>query len=76
MCRIYTKINCLPYNLTKCREVVCVDDKKIGLFLIISAIAYFIYAALVMGHGIMFGNSLSTIVLLTVGTYFFIKKGG
>lgn len=52
------------------------DNKKIGLFLVFFAVAYFIFITLVAGHGIMWANVLSSGVALLIGIYYLAKGGG
>ncbi len=52
------------------------NNKKIGLFLVLFAVGYFIFITLVAGHGVMTSNVFSSGVALIIGIYYLTKGEG
>ncbi len=50
------------------------DNKKLGLYFVVFAVLYFIFTALIVGHGVHFLNSLFTVGILITGVYFYVKN--
>jgi hypothetical protein len=45
-------------------------SKKIGVFLVLFSVAYFIFITTVAGHGIMAANVFSSAIAFIIGIYY------
>jgi hypothetical protein len=50
------------------------NNKKLGLFLVLFALGYFIFITTVVGHGIMPANLFGSGVIMLLGVYYLVKK--